>query len=627
MTTPLTPLQWQAWNVTPLLDSSLTSWVRTPCPDCFRVTEQPTLLIHPQLGYLYCEHCGYHGDAHEDPKRFRKSVAFDKAWWNNHNTPLNERAIHWFKQQGISSEVLLNEEIFVSETYFDDTKKIQHAFSFPSRDEQGIHDVLYLRFNPTTKFIINSEVYDTRWSPGGSRLPWGMHNASPDFVILVDNPMDRLALLEAGYASVLCIPEIDTKSPKAEVWSFLKTVYEYLNNVGKIVFAFPYNERGQDLETELSRRLGMDRCFRVAWHSFQDTPIANRHVAQVLHDFSPNRVSELIETAIPFPIAGVYELNDVEDRFDLLYEFGLPRGQLTGYPSLDEHYTVFPGQWTLITGIPGHGKSNFLDTILVNMATLHDWRIGIFSPENQPIERHFASLMEKKAGVPFNDSPIGRITVDQKELLKPWLNDHFKVILPSEEDGNWSLEGVLQLAKGVVYRHGIRGLVIDPWNEIDHSRTGNMSETEYISSALSKIRRFARVHNVHIWVVAHPTKLEPKADGEYPVPTPYNVSGGAHWRNKADVSITVYRYVGKIDDDVSDIHIQKVRFKEIGKVGVVSLRCGKHNNCFYDDIDQVKRAQSVMGALHLPSSEISTPLRHYANTEMDLQPLSFSKPF
>jgi len=56
---------------------------------------------------------------------------------------------------------------------------------------------------------------------------------------------------------------------------------------------------------------------------------------------------------------------------------------------------------------------------------------------------------------------------------------------------------------------------------------------------------------------------------EYRVPTPYDIAGSAHWRNKADNAITVYR---NFDSDVVDIHIQKIRFKEIGKVGLAQLR-------------------------------------------------------
>jgi twinkle protein len=48
-------------------------------------------------------------------------------------------------------------------------------------------------------------------------------------------------------------------------------------------------------------------------------------------------------------------------------------------------------------------------------------------------------------------------------------------------------------------RYGIRGLVIDPYNELDHQRPGAMSETEYVSQMLTKIKRFAQHHDVHVW--------------------------------------------------------------------------------------------------------------------------------
>ena len=117
----------------------------------------------------------------------------------------------------------------------------------------------------------------------------------------------------------------------------------------------------------------------------------------------------------------------------------------------------------------------------------------------------------------------------------------------------------------------MRGVVLDPWNEIDHSRLGGLSETEYISQSLSKLRAFTRACGVHLWIVAHPTKLQKEADGSYPVPTPYDVAGSAHWRNKADNCITVWRDT-KEHNDLVEIHVQKVRKKSVGRPGLVTLK-------------------------------------------------------
>jgi len=42
-----------------------------------------------------------------------------------------------------------------------------------------------------------------------------------------------------------------------------------------------------------------------------------------------------------------------------------------------------------------------------------------------------------------------------------------------EDDSLPSINWVLDLAKAAVLRHGVRGLVIDPYNELDHQRPAN----------------------------------------------------------------------------------------------------------------------------------------------------------
>jgi hypothetical protein len=88
-------------------------------------------------------------------------------------------------------------------------------------------------------------------------------------------------------------------------------------------------------------------------------------------------------------------------------------------------------------------------------------------------------------------------------------------------------------------RHGINGLVIDPYNEIEHRRPPNMTETEYVSEMLGKVKRFAVNHDVHVWFVAHPVKMQPQ-NGKMPVPTLYDISGSANWTNKPDVGLVVH---------------------------------------------------------------------------------------
>jgi twinkle protein len=237
-----------------------------------------------------------------------------------------------------------------------------------------------------------------------------------------------------------------------------------------------------------------------------------------------------------------------------------------------------PGEWTLVTGIPGHGKSEWIDALTVNLALRLGWTFAMFSPENQPMTYHIQKIAEKYIGKPFTQGPTERMTMAEFEDSAQWVDAHYTFMLPELP----TVETLLDTAEQLVLRHGIRGLVIDPWNEIDHSRLGGMTETEHISQMLTKIRGFARNHGVHVWVIAHPTKMQKGADGNYPVPTPYDVSGSAHWRNKADNCITIYRNMRE-DDAAVEIHVQKVRKKMNGKVGMASMVYNRITGQYRDD--------------------------------------------
>ena len=53
-----------------------------------------------------------------------------------------------------------------------------------------------------------------------------------------------------------------------------------------------------------------------------------------------------------------------------------------------------------------------------------------------------------------------------------------------------------------------------------------------------QIKRFAQTHSVHVWLVAHPKQLQ-QWKGE--APGLYDISGSAHFNNKADNGLVVHR--------------------------------------------------------------------------------------
>ena len=141
----------------------------------------------------------------------------------------------------------------------------------------------------------------------------------------------------------------------------------------------------------------------------------------------------------------------------------------------------------------------------------------------------------------------------------------FFFIQPDRDEDMMTVDAILARAKALVYRSGIRVLVIDPWNEIEHAIPQGQREDQYISIQLAKIRRFARVNAVHVFLIAHPRQIEKDKNGGYPPPTAYDIAGGAMWRNKADNILCVYRPNMQTSD--THVFVQKIRFRRNGKAG------------------------------------------------------------
>lgn len=275
-------------------------------------------------------------------------------------------------------------------------------------------------------------------------------------------------------------------------------------------------------------------------------------------------------------------------RLKALWKAGLPPGDRTGWPSLDQHYTVVPGQFSVVTGWPSSGKSEWLDALLIHLAR-QGWCFSMFSPENQPTELHASKMLEKLSGKPFGRGPTERMSEGDLEDTTELLDRSFR-FLEAPESGTLSVKAVIEAASPWLLKQEKRGLVMDPWNELEHWRPAGLTETEYVSQTLSYVRNWARKNQVHVWIVAHPQKMREK-DGKLPVPRPDMISGSQNWWNKADCAITVWRDLEALTPGEVAIYVQKIRFKHVGSVGVVNLRWDKPTGRYFE-VPSLRAVQS-----------------------------------
>lgn len=414
-------------------------------------------------------------------------------------------------------------------------------------------------------------------------------------IIIVEGEMDKLSMEEAGFLNCVSVPDgapssVSKKDVPTEEqdtkYQYLWNCKMYLKQASRIILATDGDRPGQALAEELARRVGRERCWRVRWPKKNDVDHF-KDANEVLMYLGPDALKEVVENAELYPIMGLFNFRDYFDEIDAYYHRtnGDEFGTSTGWRALNELYNVVPGELTIVTGVPNSGKSEWIDALLCNINELAGWKFALCSMENK-VREHARKLLEKHIKKPFFEAnyggSAGRMTVEEFEQGKAWLSSTFSLIR-CENDSLPSIKWVLDLAKAAVLRHGVRGLVIDPYNELDHQRPVSQTETEYVSQMLTMVKRFAQHHACHVWFVAHPRQLHNWV-GE--PPNLYDISGSAHFINKCDNGIVIHRNrdpeAGPIDR--VQVCVRKVRNKVVGTIGDAFLSYNRVTG-EYMDID------------------------------------------
>lgn len=532
--------------------------IDTTCPQCSaqrKNRKARCLSVNAEKGTWLCHHCGWSGGLGTGERRLE--APWRKPEFRRPTPDLKpvDPVLGYLAERGITREVIERNGICSAVVYMPQVEDRVGAIAFP-----------YLRGDELVNVKYRDRAKNFRMEAGAERILYGLNDIAETCVI-VEGEIDKLSVEVAGIRSCVSVPDgapSEKARDYASKFSFLEADAERLAEVRHWIIAVDNDAPGKRLEDELSRRLGREKCRRVTWPG--DCKDAN----DVLRSFGAEVLRECIENAQPFPLSGVFDVADVSSRIVTLYERGWERGVSTGWEEVDAYYTVRPGEFTVVTGMPNSGKSNWLDALCVNLAGQHGWHIAMFSPENQPIEDHMARMVEKYIGQPFAHGPSPRMDREALNSGMHWVGEHFTWILP-DDDAEWTVETVLDRASSLVFRKGIRGLVIDPWNELEHTLPQGMTETIYTGNVLKHVRQFARKHGVHVWIIAHPQKLYREKDSaQYPVPTLYDIAGSANWRNKADNGVVIWRDFSEPKNPV-EVHVQKIRFRQIGRIGMAKL--------------------------------------------------------
>jgi twinkle protein len=329
---------------------------------------------------------------------------------------------------------------------------------------------------------------------------------------------------------------------------------------------------GRVLAEEYARRLGKERCYRITFPDGYKDPneVLNGSRTKGLPALGAAALLAAKAAAAPYPVKGLLRI----EPGTLAALRG--KGRYIGieiapeWPLFCEHYKPNTGQLTVVSGYPGSGKSEIIDAIAVHLAARHGWKFAVCSPENPP-DVHVSKLAEKYIGKQFwaDSETLWTDLMSETEMTEAedWVRAHFTFIVNDDDADLITFDYLLERARIAVRRFGVKGLIIDPYNDFD--RPTDMNETEFVRRMLSRVRRFNAVCDVHTWLAAHPAKVQRNRDGEVPIPTLYDISGSAHFSNRADFGLIVHRKNPTSPDTI--VRIAKRRFRWMGKPGEVEF--------------------------------------------------------
>lgn len=548
---------------------------KTLCPNCSHTRKNKSdkcLSLNISKGVANCHNCHFSAVIASEDDEYMKAKEYTKP--DIKTIPISEKGLAFFKERGIEERTL---------EYFKIGQE-KRGITFPYYEGSELVNVKFRA--PGKKF---------QMAPGAKLVFFNLNAiAKSDEVIITEGEIDCMSLYQCNFFNSVSVPNGASKgNQKLE---YLDNCIDHFKGIKKIVLATDDDEAGISLQNELIRRLGHERCYTTQY------PKGCKDANEVLMAHGEAAVKEMIRAAAPIPIEGIWEDPEIDWMTEDIHKNGYPGGDKIGYShytasasqedSFDELMSFGEGELTMITGIPGHGKSSFVDQVMTRLAARHGWRFGIFSFE-QPANYQAAALIEKYVGESIDPKYAhNQMSEMKRKRGANFVNEHF--YFTKGEGVDTTIDGILEKARQMVMRYGIKGFLIDPYNYIEYKAPGHMSETQYICWLLNKIKSFCKIYKVSIFLVAHPTKMGKDKDGNEEVPNLYSIAGSAHFRNITDNGMCVYR---NYNTNEVTVYVQKIRWKTMGKLGFAVFKydvpSGRYQTPGYDFENEMREPKQT----------------------------------
>lgn len=551
-------MNYEDYNIT-IPNGKTTGEVQTTCPSCSHERKKKTdkcLSVNLDKKTWYCHHCAYKGAIGKILK-----TDYKVPQWKN-NTQLSNDVVRYFEARKISQPTL-------------NFAKITEGLEWMPKSQKEINTIQFNYFRNSELINVKYRGKDKEFKlfKDGELILYNLDAIKPDTeeLYIVEGEIDCLTFIECGITNVVSVP--NGASLTNNKLDYISNSWDSISHIKKFIIAVDSDNAGLSLRKDLAHRLGLHKCEFLEFEDFKDA-----------NDFYKatdiNVFRKVVKESKKFPLEGIFGIEDIYQDIENLYFKGLTKGTGIGLHGFNLNFVK--GYITTITGIPSHGKSDFLDFICLKLLKHGGWKGCFYSPENKPTELHVSKLIRKVMGKSWEGQ--NRLSPDEVAQACGILNENIWFVKPEKD---FTIDTMLDRIRQLKDRHGLDYFVIDAWNKLDHKKDGK-SETDYVGETLDKIGYFCETENIHGFIVAHPTKMRKQKDSnKYEIPTLYDCSGSANFYNKSDNGITIYR-----DFETSMTHIvtTKVKFQHWGAVGEVAVNYDVPSGRYFHTSNEIETA-------------------------------------
>ena len=500
---------------------------KTTCPNCSHTRKKkndPCLSVNFDTGKAKCWNCEALS-FREQPEIKAKPYVLPSQNWHNYTT-LSEKLVRWCETvRKIRQSTLIDMGITEEMAYIPSLQKEVNCLTFNYFEGEQ---------------VVNKKYRDARknftQSKNGKAIFYNINAIiGAEECYIVEGEFDVLAMRENGIKNVVSVP--NGANDHDDYWINSEP---YLKDIKRFIIATDTDEKGIALRERIAHRLGRYRCSYIDW-THKD---ANGSLVE-------GCIAEDIAAAKRFSISGTFTVSDLYDGMLDLYDNGLPKTIKPKHPSfgtMSEIFSVMRGHVVTVTGIPSHGKSSYAEWHILNLVYDHGMKASFFSPEHSPMELHQTNFAQKAVGRNFwkDYEDIPRMQKTDLARYRDWADQ--KIYLTGAEKGETpSWDWLFDKFKEQMFVYGIDIFVIDAFNKVSLPKGNKIDE---IGAVLTRLTSFAQANDVIVFLVAHPTKMKKNENtGQYDMPTLYDVSGSADFRNQTHDGYCIYRTFPNADNN------------------------------------------------------------------------------